>query len=49
MYGPLLLKKSFYLKLPNARTTILRNTVTSRTAIGPLNSSKDKIITVLTP
>ena len=41
-------KKSFYLKLPNARTTMPRNTVASRTAAGPLNSSKDKIITVLT-
>ena len=26
-----------------------RNTVASKSAIGPLNTSKDKIITVLTP
>ena len=28
---------------------MLRNTAVSKTAVGPLNSSKDKIITVLTP
>ena len=49
MYKPLLLKKSFYLKLFNAYITMLRNIAASRMAIGPLNSSKDKIITVLTP
>jgi hypothetical protein len=41
--------KSFYLKLPNAHTTILRNIVASKTATGLLNTLKDKIITVLTP
>ena len=42
-------EKSFYPKLPNARTTIPRNTAASKTAVGPLNTSKDEIITVLTP
>ena len=42
------IKKSFCPKLPNTRTTILRNTAVSKLAVGLLNSSKDKIITVLT-
>jgi hypothetical protein len=42
-------KKSFYLKLPNACTTMPRNIAVSKTAAGPLNTSKDKTITVLTP
>ena len=42
-------EKSFYPKLPNARTTMPRNTAASKTAAGPLNTSKDKTITVLTP
>jgi hypothetical protein len=45
----LLLLKIFYLKLPNAYITMLRNTAASKTAIGPLNTFKNKIITVLTP
>ena len=28
---------------------MLRNTVASKSAVGPLNTSEDKIITVLTP
>ena len=28
---------------------MLRNTVASKMAVGPLNSSKDEIITILTP
>ena len=28
---------------------MLKNTVASKTAAGPLNSSKDEIITILTP
>jgi hypothetical protein len=42
-------KKSVYLKLPNACTTMPRNIVASKTAVRPLNTSKDKTITVLTP
>ena len=42
-------KKSFYLKLPNARTTVPRNTAANKMAVGLLNSSKDEIITILTP
>ena len=42
-------KKSFYLKLPNTCTTIPRNIAASKTAVRPLNTSKDEIITVLTP
>jgi hypothetical protein len=41
-------KKSFYPKLPNAYTTMPRNIVASKTAVGPLNTSEDEIITVLT-
>jgi hypothetical protein len=37
------------LKLPNACTTILRNIAASKIAAGPLNTSKDKTVTVLTP
>ena len=48
-HGPLPLKKSFYPKLPNTRSTIPRNTAASKSAIGPLNKSEDKTITVLTP
>jgi hypothetical protein len=49
MHRPLPLKKTFYLKLPNTRTTIPRNIAASKSAVGLLNNSKDKIITVLTP
>ena len=49
MYGLLPLKILFYLKLLNTYITILRNTAARKTAIGPLNSSKDETITVLTP
>ena len=49
MHGPLPLKNLFYLKLLNTCTTILRNTVASKIAAGPLNSSKDKTIIVLSP
>ena len=41
-------KKYFYLKLPNAYITMLKTTVVSKTAIGLLNTSNNKIITVLT-
>ena len=41
-------KKSFYLKLPNARITMLKNIIASKVAVGPLNTSKDKIINILT-
>jgi hypothetical protein len=39
----------FYLKLPNACTIMPRNTAASKTAARPLNTSKDEIVTVLTP
>ena len=39
----------FYPKLPNVCTTMLRNIVASKTAVGPLNSFKNKIIIILTP
>ena len=41
-------KKSFYLKLLNARTTMPRNIVASKAAVEPLNASKDKIINIST-
>ena len=49
MYGLLPLKNIFYLKLPNAYTTMPKNTAASKMAVGPLNSSKNKTITILTP
>ena len=49
MYRLLLLKNLYYPKLLNARTTMLRNIAASKTAVGPLNSSKNKIIIILTP
>ena len=42
-------KKPFFLKLPNTYITILRNIVASKAVIEPLNTSNNKIITVLTP
>ena len=36
-------------KLPNAHTTMPRNTAASKSAAGPSNNSEDKTITVLTP
>jgi TPP-dependent 2-oxoacid decarboxylase len=49
MHRPLPLKILFYWKLFSAYTTMLKNIVASKAAVGPLNTSKDKIITVLTP
>ena len=48
MHKLLPLKNLFYLKLSNACTTTLKNMIASKTAIGPLNSFKDKIIIILT-
>ena len=42
-------KKSFYLKLPNTCTTMLRNIAASKAAVGPLNIFKNKTINILTP
>jgi hypothetical protein len=39
----------FYLKLPNACTTMPRNIAASKAAVGLLNTFKDKTIIVLTP
>ena len=36
-------------KLPNTPTTIPRNTVVSKAAAGPVNTSNGKIVAVLTP
>jgi hypothetical protein len=43
------LKINKHQKLPNAPTTILRNIVASKVAIGPLNTSNSKTVTILTP
>ena len=42
-------KKSFYLKLFNTYTTMLKNIAASKTAVRPLNTFKDKTINILTP
>ena len=49
MHRLLPLKKSFYLKLLNTYITMPRNIAAIKAAIGPLNTSKDKIINILTP
>ena len=49
MHKQLPLKNLFYWKIPNAYITILKNTIASKSAIGPLNTFKNEIITVLTP
>jgi hypothetical protein len=36
-------------KLPNAPTTMLRNIVAGKVAVGPLNTLDEEIINVLTP
>ena len=40
--------KKIYVKLPNTRTTMPKNIVASKAAVGPLNTFKDKIINILT-
>ena len=49
MYRLLPLKNLFYLKLPNACTTMPRNIVANKAVIGPLNAFKNKTINILTP
>ena len=49
MYKLLPRKNPFYLKLLNACITMPRTIAASKTAAGPLNTSNNKTITVLTP
>ena len=49
MYGPEPLKINKHRKLPNTPTTILRNTVAGKAAVGPLNTSNSKTATDLNP
>ena len=37
------------LELPNTLTTMLRNIAAGKAAVGPLNTSNSKTITILTP
>ena len=39
----------YYLELPNTLTTMPRNIVAGKAAIGLLNTSNSKMITILTP
>ena len=36
-------------KLPKTPTTMLRNAAASKAAIGPINTSNNKIVAILTP
>jgi len=49
MYGPEPLKINKHRKLPNTPTTMPRNIVASKAAIGPLNTSNSKTATNLNP
>jgi hypothetical protein len=45
--GPLKINK--HRKLPNTPTTILRNIAAGKAAVGPLNTSNSKTVTISTP
>ena len=47
MHRPEPLKINKYQKLPNTPTTMLRNIVAGKAAVGPLNTSNGKIATNL--
>ena len=49
MYGPEPLKINQHRKLPNPPTTMLRNIIAGKVAVGPLNTSNKETINVLTP